>query len=74
MAELKPCPFCAGEATDWFCTANGLYVTKLFGQMLRGLKAEHSMISCNKCGCRTKVYAHRRNTIKAWNRRAEDGK
>ena len=72
MAELKPCPFCRGVATDWFCTANGLYVTKFYNQRLRGLHATHSIVFCNKCGCRTKVYAHRRNAIKAWNRRAED--
>jgi Lar family restriction alleviation protein len=70
--ELKPCPFCGGVATHWFCTANGLYVTKFFGQMLRGLKAEYNMICCNKCGCRTKVYAQIKNAFKAWNRRAED--
>ena len=48
--ELKPCPFCGGAATHWHCTANGLYVTKFFGQILRGLKAEHNVIACNKCG------------------------
>lgn len=74
MAELKPCPFCTGVATHWYCTANGLYVTKFFGQILRGLKAEHSVIVCNKCGCRTKVYLHKRNAFKAWNRRSEEPK
>ncbi len=67
--ELEPCPFCGGVATHWYCTANGLYVTKFFGQMLRGHKAEHNLISCNRCGCRTKVYAHKSNAFKAWNRR-----
>ena len=71
--ELKPCPFCGGIATHWFCTANGLYVTKFFRQMLRGNVAEYNLISCNKCGCRTKVYAQTRNAFKAWNRRAENG-
>ena len=74
MAELKPCPFCGGYASEWFCTANGLYVTKFYGQKLRGLNANHSIVFCDKCGCRTKVYLHLKNAIKAWNRRAEDGK
>jgi Lar family restriction alleviation protein len=72
--ELKPCPFCGGVATHWFCTPNGFFVTKFFGQILRGVKAEHNVIVCNKCGCRTKVYTHTRRAFNAWNRRAADGK
>lgn len=74
MDELRSCPFCGCLATHWYCTANGLYVTKFFGQMLRGLKAEHNVIICNGCGCRTKVYAIKKRAFNAWNRRAKDGK
>ena len=69
MAELKPCPFCGGVPTHWLCTANGLYVTKLPGQVLHGLKAEHNMIGCNRCGCRTRVFFHKQKAFNAWNRR-----
>ena len=70
MDELKPCPFCGSLASEWFCTANGLYKSKYYKQMIRGLRADHSIVSCNKCGCKTKVFLYMKNAIKAWNRRA----
>ena len=69
--ELKPCPFCGGKVRDLFCTANGAYTSVYYNQKIRGLNANHSLIACEKCGCRTKVYLHMKNAIKAWNRRAE---
>ena len=26
--KLKPCPFCGGEATHWFCSPDGRHISK----------------------------------------------
>lgn len=52
--KLKPCPFCGGEARGLFCTANGAYTSVYYNIKIRGLNANHSLIACGKCGCRTK--------------------
>ena len=58
MAELKPCPFCGGEAyladqRHVFCR---VYVT------------------CLNCDCRTAFWGDVPQAIEAWNRRAGDAK
>ena len=55
MMELKPCPFCGGEAIkSAFCWAN---------------IADESTVECTVCGARTKVLKTE-EAIEAWNRRA----
>ena len=62
MAELKPCPFCGGEAEMRTFTM-GTFKKRKF------VYAE-----CSVCGIRTSVDNETRYVEKAWNRRAEDGK
>ena len=59
--ELQPCPFCGGEA--------------------RKRNVEHTLlgdtywgITCINCNCGTAGYLNYNNAVKAWNRRANDGK
>lgn len=71
MADLKPCPFCGGEAE--------LYRMKRDGRKVMGI---YHMIATIKCtGCTAQVsqagYCEERaikNAANMWNRRAEDGK
>ena len=63
MMELKPCPFCGGEAR--ICHKTG------FG--------EWSYVECEKCRCTTgnfmKSFTHSSDdkAADAWNRRVTDG-
>lgn len=58
MAELKPCPFCGGEAFKYFS-----------GNPSCGYFLE---IICKNCGCQT-TRLHEAEAIKLWNRRADNG-
>lgn len=55
MAELKPCPFCDGEAemrNPW--TSNTNYY-----------------VECYECGCTTAIFDTPEKAVEAWNRRAD---
>jgi hypothetical protein len=62
MAELKPCPFCGGEA------------------VIRVLMGKEYIRPMHKKNCVMEIDTwlnsslHIKKQIKAWNRRAEDGK
>lgn len=56
MTELKPCPFCGGEAE--ILTAESMRGGYLFG------------IMCNDCCSRGDVYETEAEAIAAWNTRA----
>jgi len=56
MTELKPCPFCGGEAET--LTAESMYGGYLFG------------IMCNDCCSRGDIYDTEAEAIEAWNTRA----
>lgn len=58
MSELKPCPFCGGEAE--MLTAESMHGGNLYGVM------------CNCCACRTDVFDNEAEAIEAWNTRADD--
>ncbi len=58
MDELKPCPFCGGEA-------------ETIKSFLYGKVAGYT-VSCKKCGCELKMYTSKQNAEKAWNRRADN--
>lgn len=65
MAELKPCPFCGGEAAVyWHC------------RIVKHKAAQtHYRCGCKECGLRFPKYSGTgEEAIEAWNRRAEDGK
>ena len=59
--ELKPCPFCGGEA---FCRVTD-----------EGIEDEHLLfyVECDDCYISTPYSYDRERSIEAWNRRAEDG-
>lgn len=57
MNELKPCPFCGGEAE--ILTAESMHGGYLFG------------IMCNDCRSRGDVFDTEAEAIAAWNTRAE---
>jgi len=56
MTELKPCPFCGGEAET--LTAESMYGGYLFS------------IMCNDCCSRGDIYDTEAEAIEAWNTRA----
>lgn len=60
MAELKPCPFCGGEAT----------LTKEYGRFFVSCENDNCSV-----GVETTLWVSGTmdGAIKAWNRRAEDG-
>lgn len=63
MLELKPCPFCGGEAV--FYTLN------------KGGKHEGHIVGCPSSGCLVKPSVSKpgmtgRETVEAWNKRAND--
>lgn len=58
--ELKPCPFCGGEA---------LLIT--FRDEYRRLNP--SVVHCSVCDVESKVYLRKKEAIEAWNRRYGDG-
>ena len=61
MDELKPCPFCGGDAN--------LRTTDLVEGL--GLFAMRAVfVQCARCGARTLEYRDERFAIEDWNRRA----
>ena len=65
MEELKPCPFCGGEAS----TSHGSNITG----------GKYFFVSCEACNCRTSDFyewyfggAYEREAIEAWNRRVSE--
>jgi len=56
--ELKPCPFCGGEA----------YI----GQGDMRLGEYTAFVRCQKCFIRTQAYAKKFYAARIWNRRAKE--
>ena len=69
--ELKPCPFCGGEARRFYTRGDGVGISNTFGGMYLGKCLNHNIIMCCKCGAQTKVYKTDR-VFAAWNRRTDD--
>lgn len=59
MFDLKPCPFCGGEAEVFRGTTYGFHY--LYEPR------------CIKCECALGVYETEEQAIEAWNRRADNG-
>lgn len=72
MENLKPCPFCGGDAIMWFCDPTGQYARITPSGLCYGREMTHKFVRCEKCGVRTKVYATNKGAFNAWNRRAND--
>ena len=70
MAELKlrECPFCGGEARHYFTSADCRHISYAGGNIW-GVRMDHHMVRCYKCGVQTKSYATNKGCFKAWNRR-----
>lgn len=64
MPELKPCPFCGGEAEIRDC-----------GRIIKKQRRPFYTIRCSACmGTVPKYSSTILQAVEAWNRRAEDGK
>lgn len=57
LAELKPCPFCGGEATLY--THSGQFNDGMFS------------VGCDDCHISTDTYLAPRRAIELWNRRVD---
>ena len=66
MNDLKPCPFCGGNATPVYRHENGdLYTSNILMLSVSGT------VKCKKCGVQLpKIYNRVSYAIKVWNRRA----
>lgn len=71
MTELKPCPFCGGEAVVKACDGSGSCYTDAGRIQYLGRPMTHKLIRCEKCGIRTGAYKTVRGVFNAWNRRTE---
>lgn len=54
--ELKPCPFCGGEAV-WWGTEDELYPYQ---------------VVCKRCYCGTDTHLYRKDAYEVWNRRVKE--
>ena len=64
MTELKPCPFCGGEAE-----------VRDHGRITKRQRLPFFRVKCKECGVsRTKYSTTISAAIELWNERAEDGK
>ena len=67
MSELKPCPFCGGEAVPRYTekNTNGWTSNIIY-------RSKKGFVECKKCYARTKEHGKMCRAIEAWNRRAND--
>ena len=65
MAELKPCPFCGGEAE--------IVPHRFFSEKLKAWKTESYGVECKNCHTSGyQFWGCEEHAIKAWNRRADN--
>lgn len=65
MAELKPCPFCGGEAHVIRQECDNGFIS---------FWVSHENLRCPMKEIKTSLSDSREGAIKLWNRRAADGK
>lgn len=65
--ELKPCPFCGGEAKT-YCVGTEVEYTGSFTDSVT-----HHLVICTKCDANTGNYDTEEKAIERWNRRADNG-
>ena len=72
MSELKPCPFCGGEAAY----ENRLHINPIMDESGASIGIEvedyEEWVQCKKCGVKTLEYFNAREAVEVWNRRVED--
>ena len=68
--ELKPCPFCGGDAELDFAHTSFCYIADDGKPRETGF---FYTVQCDDeiCGCRIGIYENPEMAIEAWNRRAE---
>lgn len=67
MTELKPCPFCGGEATPLYCEHGDRYTSNIYYPSKRGT------IKCKSCEITLpRVYSKVSKAVEAWNRRVDN--
>lgn len=71
MGELKPCPFCGGQAELNFASTSFTY-TDVFGKAMES--GFFYTVKCRDCvcGCKIGIYEEPQMAVEAWNRRASD--
>ena len=67
MIELKPCPFCGGQAEERY-----LKRKMLFARFVFPYSTHFVYIRCAGCAATSEVKWTREEAIEAWNRRAND--
>lgn len=67
MPELKPCPFCGGDAEKRYIKRK-----KLFASMRFPYNTHYVYVCCKVCGATSRVCVSVENAIEAWNRRANN--
>jgi len=68
MAELKPCPFCGGEAEEKYIKRQRRYRKFVLPDITHFV-----YIKCKLCGMTTAVKETRESAKAAWQRRVSDG-
>ena len=65
MKDLKPCPFCGGEAVPVYSNKGSLYTCNIL------MLSERGTVKCKKCGVRLpRIYSRVSKAIDVWNKRA----
>ena len=64
--NLKPCPFCGGEAVPVYSNKGSLYTSNIL------MLSERGTVKCKKCEVRLpRIYSRVSKAIEVWNKRAE---
>lgn len=70
--ELKPCPFCGGEAKIVSRSTEVKAVNLGTAEVFSTDILEWCKVKCSECGCSTDRYSNVGGAIKWWNKRAAD--
>lgn len=74
MEELKPCPFCGGEAEYYtYEQEHDLYDSNTLGFLETYETTEHC-VGCEECLAMVGPFATKKQAIKSWNTRAYEEK
>lgn len=65
MPELKPCPFCNGDAVIIYHENGQAYMSNVYYPLKR------VSVMCHVCKVQTQVYSRARKAVEKWNKRTE---